>query len=89
MPGETAESMSTPDVAWGLIARFRDPDGNVLQENQPKVKHEAHLDPDGLRRTVRPLLGGVKTPKRIDVVAELPRNDNGKILKRVLVDERR
>lgn len=47
------------------------------------------LDPDALRHAVRPLLGGVKTPKRIDVVADLPRNSNGKILKRVLADERR
>lgn len=53
------------------------------------AEHGAELDPDALRHTVRLLLGGVKTPKRIDVVAELPRNDNGKILKRVLADERR
>jgi acyl-CoA synthetase (AMP-forming)/AMP-acid ligase II len=67
-----------PDETWGEA---------VIAVVSPE--HEAHLDPDGLRRTVRPLLGGVKTPKRIDVVAELPRNDNGKILKRVLADERR
>jgi acyl-CoA synthetase (AMP-forming)/AMP-acid ligase II len=46
------------------------------------------LDPDELRGQVRSLLGGVKTPKRIEVVEELPRNDTGKILKRVLVEER-
>jgi acyl-CoA synthetase (AMP-forming)/AMP-acid ligase II len=67
-----------PDDIWGeaVVAVVSPEDG-------------AELDPDALRQAVRPLLGGVKTPKRIDVVAELPRNDNGKILKRVLVDERR
>jgi acyl-CoA synthetase (AMP-forming)/AMP-acid ligase II len=67
-----------PDDIWGeaVVAVVSPEDG-------------AELDPDALRHAVRPLLGGVKTPKRIDVVAELPRNDNGKILKRVLADERR
>lgn len=46
----------------------------------------AQLDPDELRGSARPLLGGVKTPKRIEIVDELPRNDAGKILKRVLRD---
>ncbi|MGY1806208.1 class I adenylate-forming enzyme family protein [Blastococcus sp. SYSU D00669] len=48
----------------------------------------ARLDPEHLRRALRPLLGGVKTPKRIDIAPDLPRNDNGKILKRLLVEER-
>jgi acyl-CoA synthetase (AMP-forming)/AMP-acid ligase II len=67
-----------PDDIWGeaVVAVVSPEDG-------------AELDPNALRHAVRPLLGGVKTPKRIDVVAELPRNDNGKILKRVLADERR
>jgi len=67
-----------PDDVWGeaVVAVVSPEDG-------------VELDPDALRHAVRPLLGGVKTPKRIDVVAELPRNDNGKILKRVLADERR
>lgn len=67
-----------PDDVWGesVVAVVSAEDG-------------VELDPDALRQAVRPLLGGVKTPKRIDVVAELPRNDNGKILKRVLADGRR
>jgi acyl-CoA synthetase (AMP-forming)/AMP-acid ligase II len=67
-----------PDDVWGeaVVAVVVPEDG-------------VELDPDVLRQAVRPLLGGVKTPKRIDVVAELPRNDNGKILKRVLAHERR
>jgi acyl-CoA synthetase (AMP-forming)/AMP-acid ligase II len=67
-----------PDEIWGeAVVAVVSPEPGVA------------LDPDALRHTVRPLLGGVKTPKHIDVVTELPRNDNGKILKRVLADERR
>lgn len=66
-----------PDERWGeIVAAVVSADAGV------------RLDPDELRHLVRPLLGGVKTPKRIEVVDELPRNDTGKILKRVLVDER-
>jgi acyl-CoA synthetase (AMP-forming)/AMP-acid ligase II len=36
--------------------------------------------------TVRDRLGGVKTPKSVDFVAELPRSARGKVLKRVLRD---
>ncbi|BBG02617.1 MULTISPECIES: class I adenylate-forming enzyme family protein [Pseudonocardia] len=66
-----------PDQTWGeaVVAVVSAEEGAVV-------------DPGALRRAVRPLLGGVKTPKRIEVVDELPRNDNGKILKRVLVEER-
>lgn len=67
-----------PDERWGeVVVAVVSPEAGV------------RLDPDELRGSVRPLLGGVKTPKRIEVVDELPRNDTGKILKRVLVEERR
>ena len=67
-----------PDDRWGeVVVAVVSTDAGV------------HLDGDDLRGRVRPMLGGVKTPKRIEIVDELPRNDTGKILKRVLVDERR
>lgn len=40
---------------------------------------------DELRSWVHDLIGGVKTPKRIELVDDIPRNSNGKILKRELV----
>ncbi len=67
-----------PDDRWGeVVVAVVSTDAGV------------HLDGDDLRGRVRPILGGVKTPKRIEIVDELPRNDTGKILKRVLVNERR
>ena len=44
------------------------------------------LRPERLRELARPLLGGVKTPKRIEIIDELPRNANGKIIKRALAE---
>lgn len=43
-------------------------------------------DPDELRHFVRDRLGGVKAPKEVVIVDSLPRNANGKILKRELID---
>lgn len=45
------------------------------------------IDADELRRWARARLGGVKAPKRIVVLSDLPRNSNGKILKRQLVEQ--
>jgi acyl-CoA synthetase (AMP-forming)/AMP-acid ligase II len=42
-----------------------------------------------LRGFVRAALGGVKTPRRFDFRAELPREPTGKLMKRKLVDEYR
>ena len=47
----------------------------------------AELDPDALKAFVREALGPVKTPKHVIVHAQLPRNTNGKILKRELRQE--
>lgn len=66
-----------PDVRWGEVVV-------AVVSAETGVQ----LDVDDLRGRVRPLLGGVKTPKRIEIVDELPRNDTGKILKRVLLEER-
>lgn len=41
---------------------------------------------DELRARVRPVLGGVKTPKYVHIVDAIPRNDTGKILKRQLAE---
>ncbi|MGZ7085194.1 MAG: AMP-binding enzyme, partial [Ilumatobacteraceae bacterium] len=47
----------------------------------------AELDADDLQRYLRARLGGVKAPKQVMVVDSLPRNANGKILKRLLVEQ--
>lgn len=45
------------------------------------------LDPDDLREWVRATLRTSKTPDEIHVRTELPRNDTGKVVRRLLVDE--
>lgn len=64
-----------PDEKWGeCVIAVVSPD------------HDVTLEVTALQQQARAVLGGVKAPKRIEVVAELPRNDTGKILKRVLID---
>lgn len=65
-----------PDTQWGESV-------NAAVQLRPG----AVADVDELRSWVRARLGGVKTPKRIDVVADIPRNSNGKVLKRLLVPQ--
>ena len=66
------------DAEWGerIVAVVEAADGE-------------RCDPDALRRFVRDRLGGVKAPKEVVIVDSLPRNANGKILKRELVDRLR
>ncbi|MET7319595.1 AMP-binding protein [Streptomyces sp. NPDC005549] len=49
-----------------------------------EVRPGADLDPEELRLYVRERLGGVKTPKTIHVLDELPRSTVGKVLKKEL-----
>jgi acyl-CoA synthetase (AMP-forming)/AMP-acid ligase II len=76
LPGvREAAVFGLPDLEWGEAVTA----AVTLYEGIPH-------DEDELRRAVRKQLGGVKTPKQIHVLDELPRNDNGKILKRQLIE---
>lgn len=64
-----------PDDKWGeRVVAVVSPD------------HGVTLETAAIQQQARAVLGGVKAPKRIEVVTELPRNDTGKILKRVLIE---
>jgi acyl-CoA synthetase (AMP-forming)/AMP-acid ligase II len=67
--------VGVPDAEWGerIVAVVEPADGKVC-------------DADELRRYVRDRLGSVKAPKEVVIVDSLPRNANGKILKRDLLD---
>lgn len=52
------------------------------------LKHGASLTAEGVRAHVRSRIADYKVPKRVDFVAELPRNQSGKLLKRQLRSER-
>jgi fatty-acyl-CoA synthase/long-chain acyl-CoA synthetase len=47
----------------------------------------SHPDPEALRAACRSRVAGYKVPKSFEFRTELPRNANGKVLKRVLRDE--
>ncbi|MBL8477745.1 MAG: hypothetical protein JNK59_00415, partial [Sterolibacteriaceae bacterium] len=46
----------------------------------------AALDADSIRRELGLRIAGYKVPRRIDIVAALPRDDNGKVQKRRIRD---
>jgi long-chain acyl-CoA synthetase len=77
-----------PDVADAAV--IGEPDAemgeNVLAVVQPApgVAGDAALEAT-LRAFVHAALGGVKTPRRFDFVAELPREPTGKLMKAALV----
>ncbi|MGP5317635.1 fatty acyl-CoA synthetase [Arthrobacter rhombi] len=52
------------------------------------LKDGASLTAEGVRAHVRSRIADYKVPKRVDFVAELPRNQSGKLLKRELRAER-
>jgi acyl-CoA synthetase (AMP-forming)/AMP-acid ligase II len=47
-------------------------------------KAGAHIDPDDIIAHARQRIAGFKTPKRIEIVSEIPRNAAGKALRREL-----
>ena len=48
-----------------------------------------HLDEAGLKQHMREHLANYKIPKQLNVIAQLPKNATGKVLKRVLKDKLR
>jgi acyl-CoA synthetase (AMP-forming)/AMP-acid ligase II len=73
---EAAAVVGIPDTEWGE---------RVVAAVVPVTG--AHLDEDELRAFVRAALRSTKTPERIDIRDELPFNETGKLLRRVLRDE--
>ena len=71
-----AAVVGVPDVEWGE---------KVVAAVVPAAG--AEVDEDELRDFVRARLRSTKTPERIQVRADLPFNETGKLLRRVLRDE--
>jgi acyl-CoA synthetase (AMP-forming)/AMP-acid ligase II len=68
--------IGVPDDKWGEMVTA------VLE-----LKAGAALDPEALLARCRAELGGVRAPKRVEIVAVLPRSPVGKVLKRVIRDQ--
>ena len=69
-----AAAVGIPHPDWGeMVAAFVVPTAG------------AQLDPAEIERWCRTQLSGYKCPKRIEIVAELPKNSSGKVMKKALV----
>jgi len=79
-----SELMRVPGVADCAV--FGIPDADYGEQVCAYVQPDpgAALDAEGLRAALRPHLASYKLPRRIEVVATLPREDTGKIFKRKL-----
>jgi acyl-CoA synthetase (AMP-forming)/AMP-acid ligase II len=73
---DAAAVVGIPDTEWGE---------KVMAAVVPVAG--AEVDEDELREFVRATLRSTKTPERIDIRTELPFNETGKLLRRVLRDE--
>jgi acyl-CoA synthetase (AMP-forming)/AMP-acid ligase II len=73
---EAAAVVGVPDEEWGE---------KVVAAVVPVAG--AEVDEDELREFVRARLRSTRTPERIDIRAELPFNETGKLLRRTLRDE--
>lgn len=73
---DAAAVVGIPDTEWGerIVAAVVSVPGRSVDE-------------DELRAFVRDRLRSTKTPERIAVVEELPFNETGKLLRRVLRDQ--
>ena len=76
-----------PEVYESAVIGLPDPEWGERVVAVIELNEGIDYDPDDLQRYLRARLGGVKTPKQLLVVDTLPRNANGKILKRLLVEQ--
>lgn len=70
--------IGVPDAQWGETVK-------AIVVVRPGMKATA----EELIAFYRGQLGGIERPRSVDVVAELPRNPSGKVLKRVLREPHR
>jgi long-chain acyl-CoA synthetase len=68
-------------------AVFGVPDDALGEQLMAVVETRSSVTPDELRAFCRDQLADFKVPALIDLVDELPRQPNGKVLKRVLREE--
>ncbi len=87
-PGEIeAVLLEHPSVAAAAVVGIPDPDwGEKVVAAVVPVDH-AEIDEDELRDFVRRALRSTRTPERIEIRDDLPFNETGKLLRRVLRQE--
>ena len=77
---------SCPGVLEAAVVAQPDPDWGEIAVAFVSLAKDSALGPEAIRTSVRPLLG-IRTPKRIEIVTDLPKTTNGKVDK-ILLRER-
>jgi acyl-CoA synthetase (AMP-forming)/AMP-acid ligase II len=86
-PAEIEDALlSHPSVSDAVVVGVPDDEWGQRIEAAVVAARDAVIDPDSLRSYVRGLLRGSKTPDRIEVWADLPRTDTGKVVRRTVLD---
>jgi len=87
-PAEVETALNThPTIQRSAVVGCPEGDGNEEIVAFVELRPGARLDADVLREHLRERLAPYKRPARIVALAELPTNNNGKILKRVLREQ--
>jgi acyl-CoA synthetase (AMP-forming)/AMP-acid ligase II len=82
-PAEVEQVVSShPAVADCAVVGVQDPDWGEAVTVVVELKPGATLAPKELIDYCRPRLGGVKTPKHVEIWPELPRSAAGKVLRK-------
>jgi len=76
---------SCPGVLEAAVVAQPDPDWGEIAVAFVSVVDDSALGAEALRASVRPRLG-IRTPKRIEIVPNLPKTTNGKVDKKLLRD---
>jgi acyl-CoA synthetase (AMP-forming)/AMP-acid ligase II len=79
-------AMELPEIAECAVFGLPDPEWGETVALVAVPHPGAELEVETIRSHLRERLGGVKTPKLIQLAESLPRNDNGKLLKRLVAD---
>ena len=82
-PAEIEHVLITlPGVADCAVIGIPDDEYGESLAAQVVAEPGATLDTEAIRRSLSERIAGYKVPRRIDIVAALPRDDNGKVQKR-------
>ena len=82
-PAEIEHVLITlPGVADCAVIGIPDDEFGESLAAQVVAEAGATLDAETIRKALAGLIAGYKVPRRIDIVAALPRDDNGKVQKR-------
>lgn len=86
-PAEIEHVLITlPGIADCAVVGIPDEEFGEALAAQVVAEAGAALDADAIRRELGLRIAGYKVPRRIDIVAALPRDDNGKVQKRRIRD---